>query len=108
MKPIEFLGDSLKVIREFPVEARQTAGYQLRRVQEGKLPEDFKPMPEIAIGVEEIRVRVSSGIFRVIYTARLEDKIYVLHAFPKKTRETLTREKQVARKRFKQIMRGRQ
>jgi phage-related protein len=106
VKVIEFLGDSLKAIREFPVDARQAAGYQLRRVQEGVPPEDFKPMSDIGPGVEEIRVWASSGTYRVIYTARLENRVFVLHAFQKKTRETPKQEKDVARKRFKQLMRG--
>jgi phage-related protein len=106
VKVIEFLGDSLKAIREFPVDARQAAGYQLRRVQEGVPPEDFKPMSDIGQGVEEIRVWASSGTYRVIYTARLENRVFVLHAFQKKTRETPKQEKDVARKRFKQLMRG--
>lgn len=107
MKPVEFLGDSLKVIREFPGDARQTAGYQLRRIQEGRAPEDFKPMSDIGPGVEEIRVWASSGTYRVIYTARMEERVFVLHAFQKKTRETPKQEMSIARKRFKQLMRGR-
>jgi len=107
VKPLEFLGDSLKVISEFPRDARQAAGYQLRRVQDGNLPEDFKPIPDIGAGVEEIRVWVSSGTFRVIYTAKLIGRVYVLHAFQKKTQATSKRDMEIARKRYKQLMRGR-
>jgi phage-related protein len=106
MKPIEFLGNSLKVVREFPKGARQAAGYQLRRVQEGIPPEDFKSLSEVGHGVEEIRVWVSSGTYRVIYIARLIEKVYVLHAFQKKTRKTPGGEMDIARKRLKQLMRG--
>ena len=88
MKPIRFLGDSLKVLRQFPKNARQDAGYQLEQVQDGRAPDDFKPMPSIGKGVEEIRIWDESGTFRVIYTARLKDAVYVLHAFQKKTRST--------------------
>jgi phage-related protein len=56
MKELEFLGDSLERLSEFPRDARQAAGYQLRRVQDGLPPEDFKPMVDIGAGVEEIRV----------------------------------------------------
>jgi phage-related protein len=56
MKPIQFLGDSLKALRDFPRNARQDAGYQLEKVQEGQTPDDFKPMPSIGKGVEEIRI----------------------------------------------------
>ena len=47
MKEIEFLGDSLKVLSDFPKSVRQDAGRQLLRVQKGQVPDDFKPMPTI-------------------------------------------------------------
>jgi phage-related protein len=106
VKEIEFLGDSLKVIGSFPKSARQNAGRQLERVQRGNAPLDFKPMPEIGKGVEEIRVREESGAFRVIYTARLPDAVYVLPAFQKKTQTIPNREIEIARLRFGKLMRG--
>jgi len=63
-------------------------------------------MPDIGAGVEEIRVWGRTGTYRVLYTARLADKVYVLHAFQKKTQQTATREKDIAKRRFKQLMRG--
>ncbi len=54
----------------------------------GKQPDDFKPMPSIGKGVEEIRMRDETGAFRVVYTARLAEAVYVLHAFQKKTQAT--------------------
>lgn len=54
VKPIAFLGDSLRSLREFPDDAKRDAGYQLDRVQHGLQPDDFKPMPTIGKGVEEI------------------------------------------------------
>ena len=106
MKPVRFLGDSRKALREFPDDARNEAGYQLELVQMGRRAEDFKPMPSIGIGVEEIRIREESGAFRVVYTARREEAVYVLHAFQKKTQATTRRDIQVARNRFEQLMRG--
>ena len=100
VKPIEFLGDSLRSLREFPDDAKQDAGYQLDRVQNGLQPDDFKPMPTIGKGVEEIRVRDDNGTFRVIYTARLADAVYVLHAFQKKTQATSKRDIDLAKQRF--------
>src|SRR5437773_7949530 len=85
MKPVRFLGDSLKRIREFPADVKQDSGYQLDKLQRGQQPDDFKPMPGVGKGVEEIRIRDDSGTYRVIYTARLVDSVYVLHAFQKKT-----------------------
>lgn len=106
MKPVRFLGDSLKCLREFPVDARQDAGRQLDRVQRGKQPADFKPMPSIGKGVEEIRIWDDAGTFRVIYTARLANAIYVLHAFQKKTQATSKRDIETAKVRFVQLIRG--
>jgi phage-related protein len=106
MKLLRFLGDSHKVLSDFPKDARQNAGRQLLKVQRGGLPDDFKPMSDVGKGVEEIRVWEESGTFRVMYVARLVDAVYVLHAFQKKTRETSKRDKEIAKLRFKQLMRG--
>ena len=84
MKPVQFLGDSLKRLRDFPKDVRMDAGYQIDKVQHGERPDDFKPMPSIGKGVEEIRVRDDTGAYRVIYTARLADRVVVLHVFTKR------------------------
>ena len=106
MKRIQFLGDSLKSLREFPEDAKHDLGYQLDKVQRGEQPDDFKPMPSIGKGVEEIRVRDDSGIHLVIYTARLADAVYVLHAFQKKTQTTAKRDIALASKRYAELMIG--
>ena len=104
-KRLRFLGDSLKCLREFPEDVRQDAGYQLDLVQRGEQPDDFKPMPSIGKGVAEIRVRDDSGAYRVIYTARLADAVYVLHAFQKKTQATAKRDIELARARYSELSR---
>lgn len=104
MKPVVFVGDSLKRLREFPDAARQDAGYQLDKVQRGQEPDDFKPMPTIGKGVEEIRIWDDSGTYRVIYTARLRDAVYVLHAFQKKTKATPKRDIDTAKQRLAQVL----
>jgi phage-related protein len=107
MKPVRFLGDSLRCLRDFPVDARHDAGYQLDKVQRGLQPDDFKPMPTIGKGVEEIRIRDESGNFRVIYTARLADAVYVLHAFQKKSQRASSRDIEIAKARFGEMMKDR-
>jgi phage-related protein len=107
MKPVRFLGDSRKALRDFPGDARQEAGFQIDRVQNDLPAEDFKPMTPIGKGVEEIRIRVESGAYRVVYIARFAEAVYVLHAFQKKTRTTSQRDIELARERFQQLMRGR-
>jgi phage-related protein len=107
MKSIRFLGDSLECLREFPDDARQDAGYQLDQIQRGMQPTDFKPMPSVGKGVEELRVRDESGAFRVIYIARLPQAVFVLHAFQKKTRTTARKDIEIARERHAALMRDR-
>ncbi len=103
-KAIRFLGDSLKRLREFPEDVRQDAGYQLDKLQRGLQPDDFKPMPTIGKGVEEIRLWEDSGTFRVIYTARLKEVVVVLHAFQKKTQATSRQDIELAKRRWAQLL----
>jgi len=106
MKEISFLGDSLTCIRAFPDGIRQDVGYQLDKVQRGDQPSNFKSMPAIGKGVEEIRVHGEDGAYRVIYTARMIDTVFVLHAFQKKTQTTPKRDIELARKRYKHLQQG--
>jgi phage-related protein len=106
VKRLCFLGDSLQCLRDFPEDARHDAGYQLDKVQRGQQPDDFKPMPSVGKGVEEIRVTDDSGAYRVIYVARRVESVYVSHAFQKKTQATSRRDIEIARKRFAQLSRG--
>lgn len=106
MRPLRFLGDSLKCLRDFPEDARHDAGYQLEKVQRGQQPNDFKPMAAIGRGVEEIRIVEDSGAYRVIYVARCSDAVYVLHAFQKKTQATSKRDIDTAKRRFAQLSGG--
>lgn len=96
MKAVVFLGDSLDVIRAFPEQVRRQTGFELRQVQHGLDPSDWKLMRSVGSGVREIRIRDASGAFRVLYIASLADAVYVLHAFQKKTQKTERRELDVA------------
>lgn len=104
MKPVKFLGDSLKCLRAFPDSAKQDAGYQLDLIQRGAQPDDFKPVPSVGKGVEEIRIWDESGTYRVMYLARLTDAVYVLHAFQKKTQATAQRDIDLAKQRYNDLM----
>ena len=107
MKPITFLGSSLKALRGFPDAARQDAGFQLDLVQRGQQPDDFKPMSTVGVGVEELRLWCEQGTFRVVYLARLAGAVYVLHAFQKKTQTTPKADIETAARRYRELMRGR-
>jgi phage-related protein len=102
MKPLNFIGSSLDDLRNFPEDARKTAGFELYSIQRGLEPSDWKSMSVIGRGVKEIRIHVL-GEWRVIYVAKFKAAVYVLHAFQKKSQKTNQNDIEIALKRYKQI-----
>jgi phage-related protein len=88
----------------FPKDARKEAGFQLGKVQAGLDPADWKPFDEIGAGTREIRIRETRGIYRVMYVAKFEEAIYVLHCFQKKTRVTSKQDKAIAAARYRAVV----
>jgi phage-related protein len=104
MKQAIFRGTSFEDLRSFPEEVRREAGYQIDRVQKKLEPNDFKPMTAVGRSVYEIRVQEVSGAYRVIYIAKFEKSVYVLHCFQKKTQRTSKKDIEIARTRFQGLM----
>ena len=105
-KPLFWVGTSLKDIRALPDDARRELGFDLRSVQEGLTPRDWKPMRSIGVGVVEIRVR-AGGAFRLMYIATFPEGVYVLHVFQKKDRKTSSLDVEAAKVRLSYVRRAR-
>jgi phage-related protein len=106
-KKIEWIGSARRELRDFPLAARALAGRNLRLVQNGYDPEDWKPMEVVGPGAREIRVRTFDGgtiQHRVIYVAKFAEAVYVLHAFEKKTEQTSPHHIEVAAVRYRQML----
>ena len=105
MKKAIFRGNSLDDIRSFPEAAKKDAGYAIDDLQQGRMPCDFKPMPDVGSGVYEIRISTppSKDQYRVFYIAKFEDAVYILHAFHKKTQKTRKEDIELATQRYRQI-----
>jgi phage-related protein len=103
-KPVEFRGSALDDLRAFPAAARREAGYQLDQVQRGREPDDWKPMNTVGRGVREIRIRDAAGAFRVLYVAKFDDAVYVLHCFQKKTQKTSKADLNLAAQRYRDLL----
>lgn len=103
MKPTRFLGTARRDLAAFPELARRQAGYDLFMVQVGREPADLKPLPAVGPGAYEIRIRDTAGAFRVVYVAKFDKAIYVLHAFQKKTPKTAQADIELAAKRYSLI-----
>jgi phage-related protein len=104
MKDVEFRGGALSDLRDFPQAAMREVGHQLDKVQNGLAPSDSKSMPSIGSGVMELRIWDDAGTFRVVYVAKFEHAVYVLHCFKKKTAQTSQPDIELARKRFKELV----
>lgn len=104
-KSVTWLGSSKDDISNFPSTAKQRAGFALREIQEGLNPTDIKPMKEVGAGAYEIRVHDdSNNHFRVIYVAKFEESIYVLHAFHKNTIKTPLDDIRLAKARYRAVL----
>jgi phage-related protein len=103
VKDVRFVGSSLDDLKNFPAGARREAGFELSNVQSGLQPSDWKPMSTVGAGVGEIRIKDEAGIYRVIYVAKFEEAVYVLHVFEKKTQKTRKADIALAKARYKAL-----
>ena len=102
-KEIRWIGSSYQNVLDFPQEVRKEAGHQLGKVQAGLEPDDWKPFGEAGAGIKEIRIWEKAGTYRVMYVAKFEEAIYVLHCFQKKTQATTKKDKDIVTTRYRAI-----
>ncbi len=105
-KPVRFMATTLRSIKEFPPPAKTLVGRELRLIQQGVVPEDWKQMPSVGQGAMEIRIHQPLE-HRVIYVAKFPEAVYVLNAFAKKTQKTPQREIDKARKVYAEMLKER-
>ncbi len=103
-KEIRWVGSAYDDLLAFPRGARKEAGFQLGKVQAGLEPIDWKPFDEVGSGTREIRIAEASGAYRVMYVAKFEEAIYVLHCFQKKTQMTSKQDKAIAAARSRAVV----
>jgi len=106
VKPALFHPKARAVLRSFPDDVRRELGKAIFDLQKGaKLSMPLsRPIPSIAPGVEELRVKDRSGAFRVFYFVRLETAVLIFHAFAKKTAKTPLHQIELARTRLKEML----
>jgi phage-related protein len=96
-------GDSREILQSFPEVVRQNFGFELWQLQQGERPRDCRPLPSIGSGVFELRDQDERAWYRVVYLSRINDIIYVLHCFEKKSREMPRKDFEKAKQRFKTV-----
>ncbi|QQR58784.1 MAG: type II toxin-antitoxin system RelE/ParE family toxin [Candidatus Melainabacteria bacterium] len=106
-KETEWIGDSVDIVRSWSPEVKENVGRQLRKVQEGKQPTNFKPMNIVGAGVFELKFSDDGLNYRVFYVVKFEEAVYILHAFTKKSQKTSEKDLELASKRYKQLLKDR-
>jgi len=86
LKPVVWLGDSLRALKSFPSAVQDEVGYALFLAQRGEKHLAAKPMKGLGAGVLEVVADHRGNTFRAVYIVRLADRVYVLHAFQKKAK----------------------
>src|SRR6202142_2016033 len=87
LRPVVWMGNSKKSLREFPDGAQKLLGDELQLIQFGGMPKDAKPFKGVGSGVFEIALRYDAEAYRTVLAVQLGEKIYVLHAFQKKSKK---------------------
>lgn len=86
MKPVVWVGDSLRVLKSFPSGVQDEVGYALYLAQRGGKHVSAKPLKGLGPAVLEVVSDHRGDTFRAVYTVRLAETVYVLHAFQKKSK----------------------
>lgn len=86
LRPVVWLGNSKKSLRAFPEGAQKLLGDELQLIQFGGMPKDAKPFKGIGSGVFEIALKYDADAYRTVLAVQLGKKIYILHAFQKKSK----------------------
>ncbi len=73
----------------------------------GLEPTDWKPFDDVGTGTKKIRIKDANGIYRVMYIAKFEEAIYVLHCFQKKAQATNKQDKVIAETRYRAVVNAR-
>lgn len=109
MKSVTFHPKALEFIRDQSGPMRGEIGEALRDIQKGiklGLPLS-RPMPTVASGVHELRLKDSTTALRIFYFVNLPDTIVVVHGFQKKSQKTSHREIEIGRQRLEEVLHGR-
>ena len=94
MRPLVWLGNSRRNIQAFPNGAQKLIGDELQLIQFGGMPESAKPFRGVGGGVIEIALRYGGNAYRTVVAVQIGRKIYVLHAFQKKSKRGIATPKQ--------------
>jgi phage-related protein len=86
LKPVFWVGSARRDLKSFPREVQRHVGQALFAAQQGEEYPTVKALKGFGgRSVLEIVVSHQRDAFRIVYTVRFQDVLYVLHAFQKKS-----------------------
>ena len=103
LRLVVWLGNSRANLLDFPEEVRKLMGDELQLMQYGGMPQNAKPYRGLGSGVFEIVESYKTNAYRAVVALQISRKIYVLHAFQKKSTsgiKTPQSDKDLIRKRY--------
>lgn len=87
LRPLVWMGNAKRNLQAFPKGAQKIIGDELQLIQFGGMPKDAKPFKGVGSGVLEIALRYDAEAYRTVLAVQLGEKIYILHAFQKKSKK---------------------
>ncbi len=94
LRSITWVGSSLNDLKKLPIAVQRDIGFSLHQIQEGKTPNNTKPLKGLGTGILEIVSDYNKNTYRAVYAVKLGDNIYVLHVFQKKSNRGIETSKQ--------------
>jgi phage-related protein len=106
MKVLEIIKQCSRELSEWPEEVKEALADAVARLERGHILSMplSRPMPSIGSGVHELRFRDKSGIYRVVYWFAGAGRIWLIHAFKKKSQATPKQNIETAKERLKRIL----
>ena len=85
LAPVEWMGSTLRDLREFPAGVQRAIGFALYLAQQGQYAASAKRLKGPLAGLVEVVDDYNSDTYRAVYTRKLKGAVYVLHVFQKKS-----------------------
>ena len=86
-KALVWIGSSKRDLIAMPVTLRKDFGVALDIAQQGLTPEGAKLLKGKVAGATQLSEDYHGDTWRAVYTVELEDCLYVLHCFQKKSKK---------------------
>ena len=106
MNEVEWKGQTLKSVRQFPNDIKKEIGYLIFKLQIGErltMPSS-RPMPNLGKNCHELRVKGEDNIYRVFYLLKVKNKVIIFHVFQKKSQKILKKDIEIGKRKLKEIL----